>query len=178
MSDKSAARSQQYAQAAFQAQIEQWQSALTSIADTLAHDADLMVLLRDSSKEFAQRVDALVARLPQGVSAEMVNLLKLLLQEGDLDMLPQIAASLTTLASGRQAPVRADVTSAVELAEKDKEALRSSLRKQYGDDLIFSFNVDPSLMGGLRVRVGDRLIDTSIASRLATLRDSLASAAR
>ena len=117
MSTKSAARSQQYAQAAFQAHIEQWQSALTNIADILARDSDLMTLLRDSTRSFEERAEALVARLPAGASAEMVNLLKLLLQEGDLDMLPQIAASLTTLATGRQEPVRADVTSAVELAE-------------------------------------------------------------
>jgi F-type H+-transporting ATPase subunit delta len=178
MSNQSVARSQQYARAAFQAHIEQWQSTLTKIADDLARDPEFMAFLKDSTKGFDERAEALVARLPQGTSAEMVNLLKLLLQEGDLDMLPQIALSLTTLATGQQEPVRADITSAIELSEKDKEALRSNLRKQYGEDLIFSFSVDPSLMGGLRVRVGDRLIDTSIASRLAALRDSLAAAAR
>jgi F0F1-type ATP synthase delta subunit len=50
--------------------------------------------------------------------------------------------------------------------------------KQFGADLTFTFRVDPALLGGLRVRVGDSLMDTSVASRLTALRESLTSAVR
>lgn len=63
-------------------------------------------------------------------------------------------------------PTKAEVTSAAELSGEEKEQLQRSLAAEYGDGLVFSFSVDPSLMGGLRVRVGDRLIDSSIATRL------------
>src|SRR5690606_4850712 len=109
---------------------------------------------------------------------EIANLIKLMVQEGDLDLLPDIAGALSRVGSGAAVPVKAEIVSATELSEKDKDALRANLTKQFGKDLIFSFHVDPSLMGGLRVRVGDRLMDTSIASRLAALRESLTSVVR
>lgn len=177
MSDKQA-RAQRYAQAVYQAMLERWQSALDQVQAVLSKDKNLYALVMDSSKDFGERAQALEAALPAGLPAEVTNLLKLLLQEGDLDMLPEVAGALSRVGSGGAAPVKAEITSATELSEKDKNALRATLAKQFGDSLIFSFHVDPGLMGGLRVRVGDRLIDTSIASRLAALRESLTSAVR
>jgi ATP synthase F1 delta subunit len=80
--------------------------------------------------------------------------------------------------SGQTAPVKAEITSAVELSADDQEQIRQSLVKQYGDGLVFTFQVDPTLLGGLRVRVGDRLMDNSVASRLTKLRESIASVVR
>jgi len=99
-------------------------------------------------------------------------------EQGDLDLLPEVSRSLVESVSGQQAPMKAEIVSAVELSKKDQEQMQRKLISEYGDGLIFSFRVDPSLMGGLRVRVGDHLIDTSVASRLATLRESLSSAVR
>jgi F-type H+-transporting ATPase subunit delta len=177
MSDKQA-RAQRYAQAVYQAMLERWQAALDQVQAVLSKDKDLYALVMDSSKDFGERAKALEAALPAGLPAEVTNLLKLLLQEGDLAMLPEVAGALSRVGSGGAAPVKAEITSATELSEKDKNALRATLAKQFGDSLVFSFHVDPALMGGLRVRVGDRLIDTSIASRLAALRESLTSAVR
>ncbi len=177
MSDKQA-QAQRYAQAVHQAMLERWQSALDQVQAVLSKDQTLYALVMDSSKDFGERAKALEAALPTGLPVEIVNLLKLALQEGDLDMLPDIAGALSRVGSGGAAPVKAEITSAGELSDKEKEALRASLTKQFGNDLIFSFHVDPSLMGGLRVRVGDRLMDTSIASRLAALRESLTSVVR
>ena len=108
----------------------------------------------------------------------MVNLLKLMLQEGDMDLLPEVSAALGHAVSGGKQPVRAEITSATELSDAHKQALQQALTQQYGEELVFYFGVDASLMGGLRVRVGDRLIDTSVATRLAALRESLASVVR
>jgi F-type H+-transporting ATPase subunit delta len=172
------AQAQRYAQAVLQAMLERWQAVLDELFETFSKDHETFALLMDASKDFAEREEALESALPDGTPFELVNLLKLLLQEGDLDLLSEISSALTLAASGQQAPTKADITSAMELPDDDKESLRQALIKQYGDDLVFSFHVDPSLMGGLRVRVGDRLIDTSIASRLASLRESFASAVR
>jgi F-type H+-transporting ATPase subunit delta len=177
MSDKRG-QAQRYAQAAFEAMLERWQAALTAIADLLSKDKTLYAMLTDGAKPFAERAKALKAALPKDTPPEIANLLQLLVQEGDLALLPEMPDALALITSGQQQPVKAEVTSAVELSEADKEALQAALRKQFGEDLRFSFFVDSSLMGGLRVRVGDRLIDTSVASRLAALRESLASVVR
>jgi F-type H+-transporting ATPase subunit delta len=177
MSDKGA-RAQRYAQAAIQAMIEQWQGALQQVSDRLNEDRQLNMLARDSSKPFEERAQALLGALPDGSPVELQNLLKLLVQEGDIDLVSEIGLAMSQVASGQQQPVKAEIISAVELSDEEKESLRQVLIKQFGENLVFSFRVDPALMGGLRVRVGDRLIDTSVASRLAALRESLTSVVR
>lgn len=172
------AKSQRYAQAAVQALMEKWQSALAQVSDALSKDQELYSRLMDGSRSFDERVKALESVLPAGAPPELANLLKLMLQEGDLDLIAEVSASMARTASGGKQPVRADISSASVLTDAHKEALQQALVQQFGEDLVFHFSVDPSLMGGLRVRVGDRLIDTSIATRLAALRESLTSVVR
>ena len=172
------AQAQRYAQAIYQAMLEKWQSALDQVQAVLSKDQDLFAFVTDGSKDFNERVKALEAALPKDLPNEIKNLLKVLVQEGDLNLLSDISSALSQVVGGQQAPIKAEITSAVELSDADKEALRQSLSKQFGENLIFSFSVDPTLLGGLRVRVGDRLIDTSVASRLTALRESLTSAVR
>jgi F-type H+-transporting ATPase subunit delta len=161
MSDKSA-RATQYAQAIVQAMLERWQAALAQAAAALSQDR-------------TAEVDAL---LPANAPAELVNALKLMHQQGDLDLLKDVSAALTQTVSGRAAPTKAEVVSASELTAEEQAQLRRTLVAQHGEGLVFSFRVDPSLLGGLRVRVGDRLIDNSVASRLTALRESLTAVVR
>lgn len=177
MSDKGA-KAERYAQAAFQALIERWRQAFAQVEEALSENQELYSLLMDGSRPFPERESALEKVVPPDAPLEFVNLLKLLVQEGDLDLLADLPAALTEVATSRGQPVRAEITSAVELSEEERDALRKALTQRYGDGLVFGFNVDPSLMGGLRVRVGDRLIDMSVASRLAALRESVSSVVR
>ena len=177
MSDKGA-KAERYARAAFQALIETWQAAFAEVSEALGMDQELYSFLMDGSQPFDAREQALGNILPEDAPPEFVNLLKLLVQEEDLDLLPDLPSALAKVATGQGQPVRADVTSAVELTDEEKDALQVALSKQFGRELVFNFSVDPALMGGLRVRVGDRLIDTSIASRLAALRESVTSVVR
>lgn len=155
------ARANDYAKAIVEAMLERWQSALMTAADALK-----------SGKSDVE------SALPKGSPAELVNVLKLMADRGDLDLVKDVAGALNQVLTGRGEVVKAEVTSASDLSESEQEQLRKSLAEQYGEDLSFSFKVDPSLLGGLRVRVGDRLIDTSVASRLAAMRESLSSVMR
>ena len=155
------ARANDYAQAIVQAMLERWQSALVTAADALK-----------SGKSDVE------SALPKGSPEELVNVLKLMADRGDLDLVKDVAGALGQVLTGRGAAVKAEVTSADDLSESEQDQLRKSLAEQYGEDLSFSFKVDPSLLGGLRVRVGDRLIDTSVASRLSAMKESLASVMR
>jgi len=172
------ARAERYAQAVLQAMVERWQSALGTVADAIGSDPKLVALLDDDNLSVADKSQALTDLLPTGTSAEIQNLLSLLIQEGDIELISDVNRALTDAATGQRAPTKAEITSAAPLSDDEQEQLRRSLIATHGDGLIFSFQVDPTLLGGLRVRVGDRLIDNSVASRLAKLRESIASVVR
>lgn len=156
-----------YAQAILEAVVEQWQMALGSVADALAQNPQL-----------AANVEAIEEAIPADASQEVQNFVKMLVQEGDTALLPSVITALSTSLRGESRPQEANITSAIALGDAEKEQIRQQLTTQYGDGLRFSFDVDAALMGGLRIRVGDQLIDNTIASRLLALRDVITSAVR
>lgn len=176
MSDK-AARANQYAAAVVQAMVERWQGDLGTVVDAIAKDSNLAGVVNGNA-DLKTKSKALSAVLPTDASPETHNLLRVLLQEGNIDLLSDVSYALDEVATGSNAPIKAEITSAIALSEAEQERVRQSLIDQNGDNLIFSFQVDSSLMGGLRVRVGDRLTDNSVATRLAGMRETLAATAR
>lgn len=156
-----------YAQAILEAVVDQWQMALGSVADALAQNPQL-----------AANVEAIEEAIPADASQEVQNFVKMLVQEGDTALLPSVIIALSTSLRGESRPQEANITSAIALGDAEKEQIRQQLTTQYGDGLRFSFDVDAALMGGLRIRVGDQLIDNTIASRLLALRDVITSAVR
>ncbi|MFM7582483.1 MAG: ATP synthase F1 subunit delta [Caldilinea sp.] len=170
-------RVNRYAQALWLAQLERWQQAFDQLSKVLA-DAELAALLADGNKSGADKAAALAKMLPADFPAEIANLIKVMVDAGDSTLVADVAGRIAQIASGRSQSLKAEITSAIELSDSEMDKLRKRLTDEYGAGLTFSFVVDPSLMGGLRVRVGDRLIDNSVATRLATLRESIASVVR
>ena len=158
---------ERYAQAILEAVVEQWQSTLTEIADALAQDPKL-----------GADVDSVATAIPDDAAPELQNFVKVLVQEGDATLLPRVISALGASLRGETGPQSADITSAIELGDDAQEQIRQRLTEQYGEDIVFSFDVDPSLMGGLRIRVGDQLIDNTVANRLMALREMVASSVR
>ena len=66
-----------------------------------------------------------------------------------------------------------EIASAVPLTEAEQASLADKLTAQYGSGLQFDYRVDPALLGGLIVRIGDKLIDGSVASKLAAMKQTL-----
>ena len=75
--------------------------------------------------------------------------------------------------AGKKTRLDATVTSAVPLTDAEREVLEQRLRSRFGDDLPITYRVDPAILGGLVVRVGDRYIDVSVATRLGQLRQAM-----
>ena len=172
------ARANRYAQAVLQAMLERWRDSLEHANKAIRADDALRSLLLDGRVSAQEKREALAAVLPEDAPDEVRNLLLLMAQEGDLDLIDDVASGLTEIVSGQQAPMQAEIVSAIELSEEEQAKIRRKLTAEYGEGLIFSFRVDPAIMGGLRVRVGDHLIDNSMASRLAALSESMSSVVR
>ncbi len=171
-------RARAYAEAFYAAAFERWLTALTEVAERLAREPGLLARGQADQAEFSLRKEQLDRLLPADVDLPVRNLLYTLAQRGDLSLLREVILSLRARAArGKEAAVRAVVTSAVPLTPEEQAALAQKLTAQYGADLEFEYQVDPAILGGLIVRVGDKLIDGSVASRLAALKQALGVAA-
>jgi F-type H+-transporting ATPase subunit delta len=167
-------RTTQYARAIVEALVERWETLLRKASKALGSDEKLLAQLEDDSTALDVRVGLLEKALNESFAPAEANFFKLLMQEGDLSLVGGVADALVAVVSGGEAgPVRAEVTSAAELSDEVKAKIREQLVAEYGNNLLFEFRVDPSLLGGFRIRVGDRLIDNSVVSRLNALKDSI-----
>jgi F-type H+-transporting ATPase subunit delta len=111
------------------------------------------------------------------VSRPVLNLIGLMLRRGRIEELPRIAAEFRRLDNIRQGITLATATSAAPLTSDEVVALTARLEQLTGGRVELDVQVDPSLLGGLVVRVGDRLIDGSVRGRLERLRNQLVSGA-
>ncbi len=163
----------EFANAFLAAKLEIWQTQLQELARQLAEGRALRTAVRVSRQDEAQLHAALRQGLPEDTDPALVNLVTVLATEDQLELLPDIAAALQSRLAGTTGPAKAQVTSAVALSETQQEALRRQLTAEHGQDLDIQFLVDASLIGGLRIRVGDNLTDFSVSSSLQALREQV-----
>lgn len=149
-------------------------------ADTDALDAALTVSadLRDAitspvlSRDDQGRVIAAVAA-KMGLSTLTSNTLALMAAKRRLFVLPHLVADLRARIAAEKGEVTAEVTSAVELTAEQAAALAETLKASIGKTVKLNTTVDESLIGGLVVKVGSKMIDTSIRAKLASLQNAM-----
>jgi F-type H+-transporting ATPase subunit delta len=173
--------SKRYAQASFELALEsnsltEWSAALARIAHFLS-DGEAAAALQNSrvAREVKHRlVDAGLGDLDSGP----LNLAHILVNKGRTSLGVEIAGQFSRMMEAHQGLSRARATTAVDLSETDRQALLQRLRESTGRQILLETEVDPSILGGVVVQIGDRLIDGSTRSKLEALRDSLVGAVR
>lgn len=170
-----------YAEAAFEVAVrdgtlEMWRSELDASAARLG-DETAMSALANPALPIEGRSAAVGALLQGTASAPVQNLIQLLLRRGQIEQLPRVAAEFRRLDDARQHLTHATATSASPLTPDEVRALTERLEQSTGGRVALDVAVDPSLLGGLVVRIGDRLIDGSVRGRLERLRNQLISGA-
>jgi F-type H+-transporting ATPase subunit delta len=108
-----------------------------------------------------------------GGTKEGRNLLKLLLENGRIAVLPEIAEHFEALKAEVENTIDVTVTSATELDEGQKRAIAEALKKRLGREVRLEAGLDKSLIGGAVIRAGDVVIDGSLRSRLKSLSHAL-----
>jgi F-type H+-transporting ATPase subunit delta len=108
-----------------------------------------------------------------GAGATTRNALRLLVERRRMKTLPYIARALRELADARKGVVRAEVTTAAPLGDDYYVRLQARLERITGKRVVIDRVIDPSLIGGVIARIGDRIFDGSLRTRLQSLRDAL-----
>ncbi|HSH21243.1 MAG TPA: F0F1 ATP synthase subunit delta [Candidatus Caenarcaniphilales bacterium] len=156
--------------------VDQWLAHLERTAALVA-DAGTVRRLEDPAVPVEDRARAMIAAVGPDVSPKLENLLRLLLRRRRLEMLPRLAREFRHLYNRRAGITEATAISAAPLTDVDVAALRHRLEQLAGGRVELTLMTDPSLIGGVQVRLGDRLIDGSVRGRLERLRSRLATGA-
>ncbi len=145
-----------------------------ALSQALDDSADLRDLIRSPvySRD-AQRQAITAVADKMGLSAPVKNTLGLMASKRRLFVLPALIAQLREKIAEEKGEVTADVTSAVELTKAQRKSLADTLKAKVGREVKLNTTVDDALIGGLIVRVGSKMIDTSIRSKLASLQNAM-----
>lgn len=155
--------------------VEKVESELFSIAESFETSGELRAALTDPQLPAAKKTAILDELLADRASPLTVDLVQLIVSQGRASELPSIARALIENAASTRNKAVAEIRSAVPLDDQTVERLAAALGKATGKQLEVKVIVDDSIVGGIVARVGDTVIDGSIASRVNSLRHAVQS---
>ncbi len=146
---------------------------LEDILEMARQDARFSEFLASRAVPASQRGESLQRMFGGRADAEVVNFLRVLNDKSRLSHLPAIVAAYDALAQVKFGRVEIDVYTAEPLSADGLNGVRSKLASALGKDVVLHPYTDGSMIGGIKFRIGDQLVDASVATQLRTLRDQL-----
>ncbi|MDY6917950.1 MAG: ATP synthase F1 subunit delta [Chloroflexota bacterium] len=170
------ASARRHAQAIFEIALEQnqldlWRGDLRVVAEALM-DPDIHAFLESPKIRFDDKKKILEERL-KSLSPLALNAAYLLVAKRRLGIVAELVSEYERLVDEHRGVAHARVTTAIPLDEGDTADLTRRLADTVSKEIVLATQTDPSIIGGLKVRIGDKLIDGSTRSRLEALRKSL-----
>jgi F-type H+-transporting ATPase subunit delta len=150
------------------------ESDATALSETLAASAELRGVIASpviTREDQGKVIAAIGAKL--GVSTLMANTLALMADKRRLFVLPQFLTALADMIAAEKGEVTAEVTAARALSAAQSKKLAETLKARVGKTVKLKTTVDESLIGGLVVKLGSTMIDTSVKAKLAALQNAM-----
>ena len=169
-----------YAEALFEAardsgKLDQIHEQVDEVAEAIAGNHDLQVFLFSPYFSSAEKREGL-ERAISGAEPELVNFLELLIEKHRMPVIFRIRERFDKLWAEENKQLDVTVTSAIELDDSVIEHIRDQIEEKTGRTVELTAEVDPDILGGLVLRVGNMVLDASLSSRLEKLRKEVAAA--
>ena len=164
-----------YAEALFQvsrADSAATQSWLDGLAGAAASD-ELLQFAADPRVDARQVYDLVTSVINNPLPDRGANFLRAVIENGRLAALPEVASQFRLLANELSGNSDALIQSAFPIDEAELSSLVATLEKRFGRKLKASVQIEPALIGGIRVTVGDEVLDTSVKARLEQMKTAL-----
>lgn len=147
---------------------------LDGLSALIAESPDLARLVKSPVFTAEEQLKAMSAVLGQaGISGLAANFVKLVAQNRRLFALPKMISEFSALVAAKRGETSAEVTVAAPLSDDHYAALKSALAAQTGKDVHLDVTVDPSILGGLVVKLGSRMVDASLKTKLNSIRHAM-----
>jgi F-type H+-transporting ATPase subunit delta len=166
-----------YAEAAFKLADEakalgKWSEMLAALA-LVAADARVRAAVADPNLSDAQAAGVFISILAGKLTAEAENFVRVLAANGRLELLPEIRTQFEALKNEREGVLEAEVHSAFELSQAQLAELSQRLEKKTGHKVRTTIRIDKDLIAGVRIVLGDKVIDGSARAQLGALEAAL-----
>ena len=165
-----------YAEALFRVaqsgNLSAWSDLVAEMAQAAAHP-DVVALAHNPKVSAVQTAEAFLSVLKSPVNEEAKNFVNTLTEYDRLTLLPEIAEQFHALKNAQEGAADAQITSAFELTAEQVSDLATTLEKKFGRKLHPTVTVDNSLIGGVRIVVGDQVLDTSVRAKLQQMQVAL-----
>jgi F-type H+-transporting ATPase subunit delta len=142
-----------------------WSNLVSELAQ-IGANPDVKAFASNPSVAPAQLADVIASVVKSPQPAEAKNFIAMLAENGRVALLPEIGAQFHELKNAQEGSADAQVYSAFEISAGQLSQLVATLEKKFGRKLNPTVTVDPSLIGGVRVVVGDEVLDTSVRAKL------------
>jgi F-type H+-transporting ATPase subunit delta len=162
-----------YAEALFRAGSDAAAAQQLSALAAVAQDAQMLQFAGHPSAKDGEVFGVMTAVAGLPLTANVQNLLRTVIENGRLTALPEIAQQYHELVNAKLGVSDATVYSAFPLDKAQVDELTAALQKRFGRKLNASVIVQPDLIGGVRVVVGDEVLDTSVKARLESMKAAL-----
>lgn len=168
--------SREYAQALFMLAMEQnsgesYEKALDKVADAFSENPEYMQFLVSPGIPIMERLAAIEEAFSNSLPREVVSFLKILCEKKHIGEFFDCVSEYKELLNEISGVSNAKVISAVELNEKEKEALKEKLEKISGHKVMLDLTVDKSILGGVIVEIDGKIIDDSLQKHLKDVKD-------
>lgn len=167
-----------YAEALFRVaqggNLQAWSDLVSEMAQVAAVP-ELIALAANPRVTDTQVVETFMSVLESPLNDEAKNFINALIENGRLSALPEIGVQFQALKNAQQGSANAEIVSAFAMTDAQVAELLASLQKKFGRKLNPTVTVDQSLIGGVRVVVGDEVLDTSVRAKLQQMQIALAS---
>lgn len=162
-----------YAVASEKKQADQYLAELRGITKLVADQKDIGEFLNSPTAAIEVKSKALQAAFEGKVQQEILNLLQLLVEKGRFPQLEEIASAFETETDLARGVTRGTVRSASALEADQRKSLEETAKKLTGKQVLFKYDLDPSLVGGLVAQVEGWSFDDSLTSHLTSLKEEL-----
>jgi F-type H+-transporting ATPase subunit delta len=165
-----------YAEALFKAvSASAAQSAATQLGELaqVASDERLKAFADSPRATVDQVFEVTMSATKSALSSQVKNLLRVVIENGRIAALPEIAAQFKALVNAQSGSSDAVVHSAYPISDDELAGVTATLERRFGRKLKARVEIDPELIGGIRVVVGDEVLDTSVKARLEQMKVAL-----
>jgi len=163
-----------YARAVYESAVSDWLEDLRLIKERVER-RNLVMKLDDPAKPFEEKQALLEDTIEADIDRRARNFVFTLASNNDVNLLDEIIEGYERLLQHGAVEVPlAEVISAVPLTDAEQKAIDQRLLRRFGDELEVNYRVAPDILGGVIVRVGDKYIDGSVATKLERMRERLA----